>query len=106
MKRLQLRFIVIQPDATERNIALVGQYARTLRAMIEAGPKGITALDVSGSWALRLSHYVHILRREHLLPIRMEWESHDGAAGPGKHGRYYLDATARVVSNVDSMEAA
>jgi hypothetical protein len=106
MKRLRLQFIVIEADASERNVTLVGQYARTLRELVEAGPKGLTALDVSGTWALRLSHYVHILRREYLLPIRMEWEPHDGAAGPGRHGRYFLDVTVRILPNPEAMEAA
>lgn len=89
-----------------RIVTVKGQYARTLRALIDAGPKGVTALEVSKSWALRLSHYVFILRREHGLPIRLEWEAHDGAAGPGKHGRYYLDAIARIVSDSERQVAA
>lgn len=89
-----------------RKISVRGQYARTLRALIEAGSKGITALEVSKTWALRLSHYVHILRRDYSLPIRMEWEPHESAAGPGKHGRYFLDASARIVSDSEKREAA
>ena len=89
-----------------RIVGVRGQYARTLRALIDAGSKGITALEVSKTWALRLSHYVHILRRDYSLPIRMEWEPHESAAGPGKHGRYFLDASARIISDSEKREAA
>jgi hypothetical protein len=57
------------------------QVCRTLRALIEAGDQGITALEVS-SWALRLAH-----------------EPHEG----GHHGRYRL--ISRVTLDAES-EAA
>jgi len=89
-----------------RTVTVRGQYARTLRALIESGRKGITALEVSSTWAMRLAHYIHILKREYSLPIRMEWEKHDGAAGPGRHGRYFLDAQASIIANSELREAA
>lgn len=89
-----------------RTVTVKGQYARTLRALGEAGTKGITALEVSSTWALRLAHYIHILKRKYGLPIRLEWEKHDGAAGPGKHGRYFLDAVAHIISDSEKREAA
>lgn len=104
-RRLTLCFAVADESGAERDLVLVGQYARTLRALVEAGSKGITALDVSGTWALRLSHYVFVLRREHGLTITTDWESHDGASGPGRHGRYRLETPARLIGG-DEQEAA
>lgn len=104
-KRLSLLFAISNDDASERLQSLKGQYARTLRALIQAGPKGITALEVAKTWALRLSHYVHILRRDHGLTIALSWEPHDGAAGPGRHGRYTLQTAARLIEG-DEAEAA
>jgi hypothetical protein len=105
MSKLRITAEIIHGIET-RTITLKGQYARTLRALAEAGSKGITALEVSNTWAMRLAHYIHILKREHSLPIRMEWEKHNGAAGPGRHGRYFLDAQASIVANSEFREAA
>ncbi len=104
-RRLSLCFAVVEANGTERDLGLKGQYARTMRALIEAGAKGITALDVSGTWALRLSHYVFVLRREHGLSITTDWEPHDGASGPGRHGRYRLHTPAQLIGGCEQ-EAA
>ncbi len=42
MRKLHLSFIVSYPDG-DRQIDLVGQYARTMRELIDAGDKGITS---------------------------------------------------------------
>jgi hypothetical protein len=76
------------PDGARRVIGCVGRFAQTLRALVRAGPDGITALDLS-SWALRLSHYVFRLRRDHQLNILTVRETHGGPY-PGRHGRYVL----------------
>jgi hypothetical protein len=99
--RLKITAAVADVDGAERTIATTGQIARTLRALTEAGSRGITALDVAGTWALRLSHYVFILRRDYRLSIPLTWENHDGAAGPGKHGRYRLENDVRILSASD-----
>lgn len=96
-KRLSLQFAISDNDASERLQSLKGQYARTLRALIEAGPKGITALDVSSTWALRLAHYVWVLRHREGISVTTTWEPHDGAAGPGRHARYTLQSAARLI---------
>jgi len=103
--KLRLPFVVTDSDGSHRDLVLVGQYARTLRALIAAGAKGITALDVSSTWALRLGHYVWVLRHRDSLSITTTWEKHDGAAGPGRHARYILQATARIVGTSET-EAA
>jgi len=87
-KRLKLTFQISRPEGTEI-ITLQGQYARTLAALIDSRKNGITALEIS-SWALRLSHYIFILRTEYSLNIEMKREEHDGVSGPGWHGRYFL----------------
>ena len=74
-----------------RTLRLVGRYAQTLRALVNAGDKGVTALEVS-TWALRLSHYIHTLRHEYGLHIEMQREPHDG----GWHGRYFLRSLVRI----------
>lgn len=61
-----------------------GQTARSLVALHRAGPRGITALELS-SWAFRLAHYIMELRRLG-LDIETVREPHPG----GWHGRYVL----------------
>jgi len=80
-KRLKLSFIISRPQGPEI-IHLTGQTARTLQSLIIAGDSGVTALEIS-SWALRLSHYVFVLRTEHNLNIEMRREEHEGYAGSG-----------------------
>ncbi len=46
-----------------RIITVKGQTAKALLALVEAGPRGVTALEAS-SWAYRLAAYCHDLRRE------------------------------------------
>jgi len=103
--KLRLQFVVTDDDVGHRDLVLVGQYARTLRALIQAGPKGITALDVANTWALRLGHYVFVLRREHDIDIETRREDHDGVAGKGWHARYLLHTRCKL-SGADEAEAA
>jgi hypothetical protein len=63
----------------------VGKTAKALLALIHAGPNGVTALE-TGTWALRLAAYVHVLRHQFGLDIQMQREEHVG----GWHGRYRL----------------
>ena len=76
-------------EGEQRRFTVEGQIARTLKALVDAGPKGVTSLEIS-SWALRTSHYVFVLRHRHGLNISMDREDHDGPAGIGWHGRYRL----------------
>lgn len=79
-------------------VELVGRYALTLSALITAGSRGITALEMS-SWALRLAHYIHVLRKDYGLDISTEHENHGGQF-PGRHGRYRLHTRVRILDEV------
>ena len=82
-KREKLRAVIVTANpespllAVRRNIEVVGRYAQTLMALVEAGPRGVTALEMS-SWTLRLSHYIFILRTRDGLNIETQNEPHDG----------------------------
>lgn len=69
-----------------------GRNAQTLLALIKAGDKGITALELSNTWALRLSAYIHCLRHVNGLDIITHKEGHDG----GWHARYVLITPAEI----------
>ena len=90
-KRLVVK--AIGPDG--QPFTLIGQFARTLLALVEAGPRGVTARELA-SWAFRLSHYVLILRHRHGLSIVTQWEAHEG----GKHARYVLRCTVTILQPV------
>lgn len=81
-KKLTVCFIDTDRDFI---FCITGQDLRTLHALMDAGEKGITALDVS-SWAFRLASYVYDLRHKHGLEIQTIREPHDG----GYHARYVL----------------
>jgi hypothetical protein len=68
------------------------QDSRTLAALVMAGAKGVTALEMS-SWAYRLGAYVHTLRHDYGLAIETLHEPHDG----GWHGRYVLHTPVRII---------
>lgn len=89
-----------------RTIIATGRYAQTLQALAHAGDKGVTALEIS-SWALRLSHYIDILRKDdrYHLNIETQLEEHEfHGMGPGRHARYFLRTPIEIVS--DQMDAA
>ncbi|MCF6217020.1 MAG: hypothetical protein L3J58_12725 [Emcibacter sp.] len=99
-KRLKLTFQISRPEGTEIT-TLQGQYSRTLSALIKGGKSGVTALEIS-SWALRLSHYIFILRTEYFLEIEMVREPHGGPAGEGWHGRYFLHTSVKILSDSEA----
>ena len=68
------------------------QPKRALVALITAGSKGVTALELS-SWAYRLGAYVHTLRHDYGLAIETLREPHDG----GWHGRYVLHTPCQII---------
>ena len=101
--RQKLRAVVIEANSdfpllsSRREIEVTGaRFIQTLRALTEAGPKGVTALEMS-SWALRLAHYIHILRTRHGLNIETRTEPHEG----GTHGRYFLKTSIELIDADD-----
>ena len=80
-------------DGSERTYR--GRCAWALRALIDAGPRGITSLT---NPAPRLSHYVFKLRRGG-IPVQTVDERHVGPYS-GVHGRYLLDADVTVLAEV------
>ena len=68
------------------------QPRRALAALISAGSKGVTALELS-SWAYRLGAYVHTLRHDYGLAIETLREPHDG----GWNGRYVLHTPCQII---------
>ncbi|NCC61988.1 MAG: hypothetical protein EOM12_13855 [Verrucomicrobiae bacterium] len=82
-----------------RSFTCTGKAAKTLLALVTAGPHGITALELSNTWALRLSAYIYNLRHDYGLIIPVEREAHPG----GWHGRYVL-LTPVQVTKVDGNE--
>ncbi len=84
-----------------RSITVKGQSAKALLALVEAGPRGITAFEAA-TWAYRLAAYCHDLRHKHGLSIRTDKERHPG----GWHGRHVLETDVRIKENGVEGEAA
>jgi hypothetical protein len=82
-----------------RRFEVRGQTARCLVALVGAGDRGVTALEVS-TWALRFAAYTYDLRTKHGLNIQTLREEHPG----GWHGRHALRTQVRIVS-VETGEA-
>jgi hypothetical protein len=87
------------PGGEARDFETRGQSARTLVALVEAGQRGVTALECS-AWAFRLAAYCHELRRDHGLAIRTDREDHPG----GWHGRHVLESAVELLA-VEGAEA-
>ena len=68
-----------------------GIVAKALLALVESGPKGVTALEAA-TWAYRFAAYCFDLRRKHELAIRTDKENHPG----GWHGRHVLESDVRI----------
>jgi len=78
------------PDG--RRFQVSGQTARTIVALVEAGDRGLTALEC-GAWAFRLAAYCHDLRHDFGLDIETKRETHPG----GWHGRHILRTPVRIM---------
>jgi hypothetical protein len=76
-----------------REIRARGQEAKAPLALVEAGPRGVTALEC-GAWAFRLAAYAHSLRKRFGLAIATLREPHPG----GWHGRHVLASRVEILS--------
>lgn len=87
--------IVVQGSAGKFSVA--GKDAMTLEALLETGKSGITALELSNTWALRLGAYVHDLRKLG-LSIETIREPHDDMGG--WHARYVLHSSVTILGEI------
>lgn len=78
-----------------RQFKIKGKAARTLCALTKRGVGGITALELSKTWAVRLSEYIRILRHDYSLDIPIHREEHDDEGG--WHGRYVLITPVEIL---------
>lgn len=92
--------IVFKLTKNDQEVVFVlkGQKARTLKALIENGNKGCTALEISKTFALRLSEYIRALRHDNLcggynLVIITNKEPNP----TGWHGRYVLTDKVEIL---------
>ena len=77
MSSRQVIHATVYEFGNRRSITATGQTAKALLALVEAGPKGVTAFEAV-TWAYRLAAYCHDLRRKHGLSVRTDKESHPG----------------------------
>jgi len=70
------------------------QVERTLLSLIDNSKEGITSLELSNTWAVRLSQYIKDLRDKHGLNIEMVKEENKHHW----HGRYFLHTPVDVLS--------
>jgi len=87
-------------DEKRHTFIVQGQTAKALKALVEAGEKGVTALEAA-SWAYRFSAYCHDLKHKHGLNIRTDRESHEA----GWHGRHVL-ITPVTIENIEAEREA
>lgn len=70
----------------------VGQVAKVLLALVNAGEAGVTPL-ARETWALRLSDHVRKLKNRRGLTIVRLWGKHDD----GRHARYILRSPVTIL---------
>ena len=94
---INVKSVQYMTDTNNKNICKsikAKQIARTLYALSVFKNKGMTTLDLSCSWAFRLSAYIHTLRTDYGLNIETIRESHSD----GWHARYVLNTPLRIIS--------
>jgi hypothetical protein len=85
----------------ERRLAVRGQTAKALIALVNGGGSGVTALEAA-SWAYRFAAYCHLLRTQYGLVIHTEREEHPG----GWHGRHVLQTPVKILLVADPEQEA
>jgi hypothetical protein len=91
----------VYSGSLDQIVEIRGQTARALLALVEAGERGVTALECS-TWAYRLAASCYDLRLDYGLAIRCEREEHPG----GWHGRHALDTPVEIVTVETTEEVA
>ncbi len=98
-KRLVLWFKLTKNNQ-EVVFVLKGQKAKTLKALIENGETGCTALEISKTFALRLSEYIRALRHDCLCGgYNLNIITHKEQNPTGWHGRYVLTDKVEILPN-------
>ena len=88
-------------DGTEtRAIVIHGRDAWALCELVKAGAKGCTPIEQPGP---RWSGYVHKLRKLGIHVVTID-ERHGGPLA-GRHARYVLQSTVRIVSTSEQVAA-
>lgn len=82
--------VTVGDDPTVRTFT--GRQAQTLHLLEKSGKAGLSSFESPG---VRLSHYVHQLRRAG-VDVACHDEKHDGPLR-GVHGRYELACSVQVV---------
>ena len=77
-----------------------GRQLQTAQALVEAGPKGINAAEMS-TWALRLGHYIFVLRNAGLEIVtnKVKFEN-------GWYGQYVLITKVESIEVITSPQKA
>jgi hypothetical protein len=88
------RKLVVHAIGPHGPFTVSGKAAKTLRALIDAGWRGIAPGELAG-WAYRLSAYCFDLRTRHGLDIATQHERHPG----GWHGRYRLQSVVTIIDD-------
>jgi hypothetical protein len=98
-KRFVIWFKLIKNNQ-EVVFVLKGHKAKTLKALVENNEKGCTALDISKTFALRLSEYIRALRRDYLCGgYNLDIIKHKEPNPTGWHGRYVLTDKVEILPN-------
>ncbi|MBL9050152.1 MAG: hypothetical protein JNK19_08585 [Tabrizicola sp.] len=84
-------YTVQEGEGQPREIALMGRDRWALEMLLQAGPRGITAIEMNGP---RLHAYIFDLRHEHGLSIVREDEPHGGDFLKSKVARKTAQAVA------------
>lgn len=94
--------IVFKLTKNDQEVVFVlkGQKAKTLKALIENGDKGCIALEISKTFALRLSEYIRALRHDNLCGgYNLNITTHKEPNPTGWHGRYVLTNKVEILPN-------
>lgn len=86
------RLVVKALGPESRPFTEVGQVAKVLLALMDAGERGVTPL-ARETWALRLSDHVRKLKNRRKLSIDRLWGKHDD----GRHARYVLRSSVTIL---------
>lgn len=82
---------IIDPTGERRVVILNGRVRWAIEELRKAGHAGRTGREALGPrWAAYIWSAIHV----HGIPIRDEWEAHEGEH-PGKHKRWWLDCEVR-----------